>query len=97
MMNYHRLFEKNVFYFLQKVQKKCKKSKKYFTCISIKIGSISETFFTKMISTKSSTNRESFIKFGRGRRIDLATSHGYTHMFSLCHPISVYQVSSNLV
>jgi hypothetical protein len=72
MLNYHRLFEKNVFYFLQKVQKvqkSAEKSKKYFTCISIKIGSISETFFTKMISVKSSTNPEIFIKFGRGRRI----------------------------
>jgi len=33
-----------------------------------------------MLSTKFSTNPESFIKFGRGRRIDLATSHGYTHI-----------------
>jgi hypothetical protein len=81
MMNYHRLFEKNVFYFLQKVQKSAEKSKKYFSYISIKIGSISKTFFTKMISVKSSTNPESFIKFGRGRRVDLATSHGYTHIF----------------
>ncbi len=83
MMNYHRLFEKNVFYFLQKVQKKCKKSKKYFTHISIKIDSISKTFITKMISVKSSTKPESFIKFGRGRRVDLATSHGYTHISRL--------------
>jgi hypothetical protein len=68
-MNYHRLFEKNVFLFFAKSAKKCKKSKRYFTCISIKIDSISKTFFTEMISTKSSTNPESFIKFGRGRRI----------------------------
>ena len=27
-------------------------------------------FITKMISAKSSTNPESFIEFGRGRRID---------------------------
>jgi hypothetical protein len=33
-----------------------------------------------MISENFSTNPESFIKFGRGRRIDLATSHGYTHI-----------------
>jgi hypothetical protein len=62
-------FRKKCFLFLQKVQKSAEKSKKYFTCISIKIGSISETIFTKMISTKSSTNPGSFIKFGRGRRI----------------------------
>ncbi len=67
MMNYHRFFEKNAFYFLQKVQKK---SKKYFTYISIKIGSIPETFFTKMISAKISTNSESFNGFGGGRRKD---------------------------
>jgi hypothetical protein len=34
-----------------------------------------------MISKKFSTNPESVIKFGRGRRIDLATSHGYTHIY----------------
>jgi hypothetical protein len=83
MMIYHRLFEKNVFYFLQKVQKSAEKSKKYFTYISIKIDSISKTFFTKMISVKSSTNSESFIKFGRGRRVDLETSHGYTHILTV--------------
>jgi hypothetical protein len=33
-----------------------------------------------MISEKFSTNPESFIKFGRDRRIELATSHGYTHI-----------------
>jgi hypothetical protein len=81
MMNYHRLFEKNVFYFLQKVQKSAEKSKKYFTYISIKIDSISKTFSTKMISVKSSTNPESFSKFGSGRRVDLETSHGYTHIY----------------
>jgi hypothetical protein len=75
MMYYHRLFEKNAFYSLQK---NAKKSKKYLTYISTKMGLISKNFFTKMISTKSSTNPESFIKFGRGRRVDLATSHGYT-------------------
>ncbi len=32
-----------------------------------------------MLSENFSTNPESFIKFGRGRRVDLATSHGYTH------------------
>jgi hypothetical protein len=31
-----------------------------------------------MISAKSSTNPESFIKTGRGRRIDLAISGGFT-------------------
>ncbi len=63
-------------------RKKCffyaKKSKKYSTCISMKTGSKSEKFITKMISVKSSTNPESFIGFGRGHRMDLARSHGYT-------------------
>jgi hypothetical protein len=62
-------FRKKCFLFFAKSVKKCKKSKKYFTGISIKIGSISETFITKMISVKSSTNPESFVKCGRGRRI----------------------------
>jgi hypothetical protein len=70
MMNYHRFFEKNVFYFLPKLQKSAKKSKKYFTYISIKIDSILKTFFTKMISAKISRNPESFNGFGGGRRKD---------------------------
>ena len=36
-----------------------------------------------MISVKSSTNPESFIRFGRGRRIDLATSHGNTLIMNM--------------
>ncbi len=36
-----------------------------------------------MLSEKFSTNPEGFIKFGRGRRVDLATSHGYTHIRSM--------------
>ncbi len=65
-MNYHRLFQK--------------KSKKCETYISIKVGSISEIFITKMLSAKFSRNPESFIGFGRSRCIDLAISHGYTHI-----------------
>ena len=34
-----------------------------------------------MISEKISTNPESFKKFGRGRRIDLANSDGMTLLF----------------
>jgi len=34
-----------------------------------------------MISAKISTKSESFNGFGRGRRIDLAISHGYTHIY----------------
>jgi hypothetical protein len=79
-MNYHRFFEKNVFYFLQKVQKSAEKSKKYFTCISIKIGSISETFITKMISVKISTNSESFNGFGGGRRKGWRFPMEYAHI-----------------
>jgi hypothetical protein len=60
-------FRKKFFLFFAK---SAKKSKKYFTYISIKIGSISETFFTKMISAKISTHPESFNGFGGGRRKD---------------------------
>ncbi len=59
-------FRKKCFLFFAK---SAEKLKKYFTYTSIKIDAISKTFITKMISTKSSTNPESFIKFGRGRRI----------------------------
>ena len=37
-------------------------------------------FITKMISKKFSTNPESFNKFGRGRRMDLARSDGMTQL-----------------
>jgi hypothetical protein len=77
MMHYHRLFEKNAFYFFAK---NAKQSKKYLTYISTKIGSISKNVFTKMISAKNSTNAESFNRFGGDRRIDLVISHGYTHI-----------------
>jgi hypothetical protein len=63
MTYYHRFFEKNAFFY-------AKKSKKYSACISMKTGSKSEKFITKMISVKSSINPENFIGFGRGRRID---------------------------
>jgi hypothetical protein len=43
-----------------------------------------------MLSTKFSTNPESFIKFGRGRRIDLATSHGYTHIARKCETRCIF-------
>ncbi len=36
-----------------------------------------------MLSEKFSTNPESFKGFGRGRRVDLATSHGYTHNYEI--------------
>ncbi len=42
MVNYHRFFEKNCLYFLQKIQKK---AKKYLTYIFIKTGSNWESFF----------------------------------------------------
>ncbi len=45
----------------------------------MKVQSNSKNNITKMISEKFSTNPESFIKFGRGRRIDLINPHGYTH------------------
>ena len=41
----------------------------YLTHISTKTGSNSKHFITKMISAKSSTNPESFIRLRRGRRI----------------------------
>jgi hypothetical protein len=55
-----------------------KKPKKYLTSIFIKVGLSWETFITKMINTKNSTNPESFNGFRRGRRIDLAKSHANT-------------------
>ncbi len=64
-----------------------KTSEKYVTYISIKIGSISERFITKMISTKNSTNPERFKGFGVGRRIDLEISHGYTQYHSFAEVI----------
>jgi hypothetical protein len=39
-------------------------------------------FIIKMINEDSSTNPESFNGFGRGRRMDLATSHGNTFILS---------------
>ena len=42
----------------------------YFAYIFGKKRFILKKFITKMISEKSSTNSESFKKFGRGRRID---------------------------
>jgi hypothetical protein len=38
-------FRKKCFLFFAKSAKSAEKSKKYFTCISIKIGSISESFY----------------------------------------------------
>jgi hypothetical protein len=55
------IFRKHAFLFLQKMQKK---SKKYLTCIFMKIESSSEKFITKMISAKNSTNPESFSGLG---------------------------------
>ena len=46
----------------------------------MKIGLNPNKFIIKMISEKISTNSESFNGFGRGRRIDLATFHGYTQI-----------------
>ena len=50
------------------------------TSIFVKIESNLKKKITKMLSEKFSTNPESFKGFGRGRRVDLATSHGYTHI-----------------
>jgi hypothetical protein len=80
MMTNHQFFEIVTNFFLQKNSKKTKMWKQYFAHISMKTWSNSKNNITKMISEKFSTNPESFIKFGRGRRIDLATSHGNTHI-----------------
>jgi hypothetical protein len=56
----------------------------------MKTGSKSGKFITKMISAESSTNPESFIGFGLSRRMELSTSHGYTHM------TIYFSLSSNL-
>ena len=61
------IFRAKCIFFLTKSQKM---HYQYLTHISTKTGSNSKHFITKMISTKSSTNPESFIRFGRGRRID---------------------------
>jgi hypothetical protein len=47
-----------------------------------------------MISEKFSTNPESFIKFERGRRIDLAASHGYPYILSLLAHFSLSSIFS---
>lgn len=73
IMNHHQFFEKNTFF--TKMQQK---SKKYLTCIFIKVHSSYRKFITKMISAKNSTSPVSFNGFGRGRRINLARSHVYT-------------------
>jgi hypothetical protein len=49
----------------------------------VKIESNLKKKITKMLSEKFSTNPESFKGFGRGRRVDLATSHGYTHNYEI--------------
>jgi hypothetical protein len=64
------------FHFLQEM----KTYFQYLTCIFVKIESKLKNFITKMLSAKFSTNSESFKGFGRGSRIDLAISHGYTYM-----------------
>ena len=48
----------------------------YFTYIFAKTRFILKNFITKMISKKFSSNRESFKKFRRGHRMDLARSGG---------------------
>ena len=40
-----------------------------------------------MLSERRSTNPESFSKFGRGRRMNLATSYGHTHKTCLNHHV----------
>ena len=59
----------------------------YFAYIFAKKRFILKKFITKIISENFSTNPESFNKFGRGRRIDLANSDGMT----LYHFIMVFQ------
>jgi hypothetical protein len=46
-----------------------------------------------MISVKISTNYESFNGFRGGRRIDLAISHGYTHM-NIPHEMKIKNIIS---
>jgi hypothetical protein len=48
-----------------------------------------------MISEKFSTNPESFIKFGRGHRIDLATSHGNTHILTETKIVYIVDIENN--
>jgi hypothetical protein len=48
---------------------------------------------TKMLSAKFSTNPESFKAFGRGHRIDLAISYGYTHISILLQSIGLIVLS----
>ncbi len=45
----------------------------------MKTESNSQEFVTKKISTKNSTNPESFKGFRHGRWINLLRSHGYSH------------------
>jgi hypothetical protein len=77
MMNDRRSSEKHTFF-----AKNAKKPKTYLTHIFMKIKLNLQNFITKMISVKSSTNSESFKRFGCGRRIDLEIFHGYTHWSS---------------
>ncbi len=69
MLNYHRFFDENLDFFCKKSAKICEKVRKYLIHIRMKLQSNSKNKITKMISEKFSTNSESFIKFGRGRRI----------------------------
>ena len=69
------IFRKQFIFFLFK---KLKVHFLYFAYIFAKKRFILKNFITKMISEKFSTNPESFNKFGRGRRIDLANSGGMT-------------------
>ena len=76
-MDYHRLLYHTLAIFVRK----CKICKKYLTHSFTKIRSNPKTFVTKMISAKSSTIPESFVRIGEGRRMNLATSDGFTQIY----------------
>jgi hypothetical protein len=67
-------------FFAAKMVRIAKIRKQYFGHISMKQGPIEKISNKKMISKKSSTNPESFIQFGRGHCMNLATSHGHNHI-----------------
>ena len=81
--DFHNFFEKNPFFF-EKVPFL------YLTYIFGNKEFFLEKFIIKMSSEKFSTNPENFKEFGRGRRMDLATSGGMTLILPLKFLFSSY-------
>jgi hypothetical protein len=78
--------------FGRKNAKKRKTSSQYLTHISVKRRPNRKTFFSKMISDKSSTNPESLSEIGDGRRIGWRLLVEPPHSIRATHKSSMDEV-----